>query len=331
MAKRLYLTNTAPSSPGSGSRAYFDLADWHWNPIPASPVLDANSANIVSGGGTGKGLAQNGHIVNCVKFGNTLRGPDGLAGATRYTVAAQYAGPPDNWGPAFPSGATIPIPAGTQNFLAPGDGDRDAHVAIADPVDNKVYSMWIAEYNSGSNTWSCGWGGTADLHGDGRETIGGSTGSGLSRYACVIRVAELEAGVIPHALFFSTDIVQGPNGGSNFVYPATKTDGQNMANATHTIKEGQRVQLDPTLNPDSYGLNQAERAIFVALQTYGAYCGDNGGTRMAFLSELATDWTGGANNPGARYAATGINVDYYSLSKIPWSSLRVLKNWNGAA
>lgn len=332
--------------PGSGpeptARPYFDEADWHWDPIPEDPVLDANSSNIsdlltsTSGGAS--------RILNVVRFGNTLRGPDGIDGSTpRYTVAAEYAG---SWGPAFPPGATIPIPAGTQNFIPPGDSEewRDSHVSIADPVDNRVYSMWVATYSpSGGGTWSCGWGGTAKLLGDGsspladgREYVGGSTGAGISRFACVVRIEELEEGEIPHALFFSTDIVR--SGSSNFVYPATKTDGSNMAGAptNSTIMEGQRVQLNPSLDPDDYGLNKAEKAIMVALQRYGAYCGDNGGTRMAFLCELSPDWEGDPDDPGDRYAAVGITSDYYNLSKIPWRiggvpQLRVLKKWDGSA
>lgn len=331
-----------PPGPEPTARPYFDEADWHWDPIPEDPVLDSNSSSISNLLTSTSGGAN--RILNVVRYGNTLRGPDGIDGSTpRYTVAAEYAG---SWGPAFPSGATIPIPAGTQNFIPPGDSKewRDSHVAIADPIDNRVYSMWIATYSSsGGGTWSCGWGGTAKMLGDGsspladgREYIGGSTGAGISRYACVVRIEELEEGEIPHALFFSTDIAR--SGSSNFVYPATKTDGSNMAGVpkNSTIMEGQRVQLNPDLDPDDYGLNQAEKAIMVALQRYGAYCGDNGGTRMAFLCELAPDWGGNKNNPGSRYAAVGITSDYYNLSKIPWRiggvpQLRVLKKWDGSA
>lgn len=297
---------------GGGSRPYFDTADWHWDPIPASPTLDSQSANIVNL------LKNEQHVLNVIEYGNTLRGPDGIDGSTpRYTVAAAEAG---SWGPAFPGGATIPIPDGTEDHLATG-GDK--HLAIADPIDNRVYSLWIA--NKSGGTWSCDWGGTAALDGDGRESIGGSTGCGISRYACVIREAELVAGEIPHALFFSTDMARE----DTFKYPATKTDGSNDGGQAYTIWEGARVQLNPSLDPDSYSLTTAERAIFVALQVYGAYCGDNGGARMAFLSELSPTRAGA--DPGDGYESVGIDGDYYDLSAIPWNQLRVLRNWDGSA
>lgn len=305
---------TNPGGPGGGTggaRPYFQAADWHWNPIPANPVLDSQSAAIVNQLKSGQ------HVLNTIEYGNTLRGPSGIDASTpRYNIDFEY---DDDWGAAFPAGATMPIPDSVTNAqIAPG-GDK--HLAVADPTTNRVYSLWIAE-KSGSS-WSAGWGGATALNGDGRETTGGSTGAGISRFACVVREAEIAAGVIPHALFFSTNMARP----GEFRFPATKTDGSNDAGASATIPEGARVQLDPSLNPDSYGLNTAEKAIFVALQKYGAYCGDNGGARMAFLCELSPNRSG--SNPGPGYTGAGISGDYYNLTKIPWDKLRVLKSWNG--
>lgn len=311
---------------GGGARPYFDAADWHWDPIPASPTLDTNSAAIVAK----LGDESKQHVLNLIEFGNVLRGPDGISAlTTRYTVDMEYDA---EWGDAFPPGATMPIPDDIDNGdLAPGS---DKHLSVADPSTNGVYSLWIANKTGGS--WEAGWGGYTDLDGEGREETGGSTGSGISRFACVIRESEIAAGEIPHALFFASNMVKGPNGGSNWKYPATKTDGQELdgsLSSTEYIWEGARVQLNPALDPDSYTLNDGERAIFIALQTYGAYCGDNGGSsgnpRMAILCELSP--THSDDYPGDGYDSAGIDGDYYNLDAIPWSQLRVLKNWDGSA
>lgn len=305
-------TPEIPPDPGGGPRPYFPEADWHWDPIPPNPVLDVNSAAIANN------LAQGQHVMNIIAYGNTLVGPAGIDASTpRYNITFEYAG---SWGPAFPSGATMPIPNDIDNSDLATGGDK--HLAVADPTTDAVYSLWIAQKSG--NSWRAGWGGYAKLSGNGRESVGGSTGSGISRFACVIREDEIDAGVIPHALFFSTNIARK----SEYRFPATKTDGSNMSGVANngTIPEGARVQLDPTLDPDDYNLNKAERAIFVAMQKYGAYCGDNGGARMAFLCEKPQNISG----IGSKYSNAGVTGDYYNLTKIPWNRLRVLKNWDGS-
>ncbi len=100
-----------------------------------------------------------------------------------------------------------------------------------------------------------------------------------------------------------------------------KTDGKHLG--AGGIPEGIRLQLDPSLNPDAFGLNKAERAIFVALQKYGAYAMDCGGATAAFSFE------GVPGNPGAVYSDAGLSWDYFDLRKIPWNRARFLRSWNG--
>jgi hypothetical protein len=290
--------------PGS-DRPYFDKADWLWGAIPPNPILDSGSAGMVEGLATGE------HIANIGDFGVTLRGPDGITAATpRFPVSFSETG---NWGPDPFGGRLMPIPPGTP--IAPGS---DGHLAVADPVTNSVYNLWMAK--DGGAAWTAGWGSITPLDGDGRELNGSSTGAGIARFAAVVREAELAAGVIPHALFFSTNMAAP----EQFRYPATKTDGSNMDGMPNPIPEGARVQLDPSLDVDALpNLTPAERTVAKALQTYGAYCGDNGGARMAFLFEYAPD------KPG--YAANGLTGSFASLENIPFDKLRVLASWDGRA
>ena len=89
------------------------------------------------------------------------------------------------------------------------------------------------------------------------------------------------------------------------------------------IPEGARIQLDPTVDVESLDATPAVKMIAKALQTYGAYCGDNGGARIAFLFEYAPDTT--------TYADNGLTGSYASLENIPFDKLRVLANWDGKA
>lgn len=286
----------------SVGRPYFDQADWLWNPVPQDPALDPESEAMVGH------LATGDHIANTGDFGVTLRGPADITEDTpRYPVSFAQEG---SWGPDPFAGETIPVPDDTP--IAPGS---DGHLAIADRSSNMVYNLWQAQDNGDS--WTAGWGAMTPLDGDGREENGSSTGAGIARYAAVVRAEEIAAGEIPHALFFSTNMA-APD---EVRYPATKTDGSNMDGVDTPIPEGARVQLDPDLDLDSLDLSAAELTIARALQTYGAYVGDNGGARMAFLLEYAPESTA--------YSDAGLEGDYAPLDGIPWDQLRVLADWNG--
>lgn len=288
------------------ARPYLNAADWLWEPIPDNPVLDANSAAMVTK------LAEAGQqrILNAFDYAVTIRGPEGIDAATpRYDINFTA-----GWGDPF--GTTqMPVPDGTP--VPPGG---DGHVSVVDPVTAKVFNLWQANFSGA--TKSASYGAMVDETGDGIETVGSSTGAGLARLAGVIRIEELQAGEIPHALFFSTDWAAP---GTNFRYPASKSDG-NGTGLAGEIPEGARIQLDPSIDVDALPITDGEKIIAKALQTHGAYCGDNGGARMAFIAELED----GVNNPGATYVGLGIGWDYFGLDGIPWSSLRVLASWDGA-
>ncbi|GAA2564235.1 right-handed parallel beta-helix repeat-containing protein [Pseudonocardia hydrocarbonoxydans] len=292
----------ADDGPTAPARPYFDAADWLWNPVPQDPELDPQSAAMV------EQLARGDHIANTGDFAVTLRGVDGITEDTpRFPVSFAQEG---SWGPDPFAGETVPIPENTP--IAPGS---DGHLAVADPISNMVYNLWMAE--DGGNTWNAGWGAMTPLDGDGREENGSSTGAGLARYAAVVRAEEIAAGEIPHALFFSTNMA-APD---EVRYPATKTDGSNMDGVDTPIPEGARVQLDPSLDLDSLDMTEGERTVARALQTHGAYVGDNGGARMAFLFEYVPD--------SSVYEDAGLSGDYAPMDGIPWDRLQVLADWNG--
>lgn len=287
---------------GAGDRPYFQKADWLWDPIPADPVLDPNSDGMVQDLATDV----NGYIANIGEYGVTLVEPGAITPSTpRFTIK------PSEYGPVL---SDVPIPEGTE--MASGD---DKHLAVADPQSGKVYNFWQAQ-ESGDG-WTASGSAPTDLNGDGRETDGGtSTGSNLARYAGVVRIDEIEKGLIPHALFFSTNMATKEDEGCR--YPAAKSDGKNMTGVANPIPEGGRIQLDPSVDVDSLDASPGVKTVARALQTYGAYVGDNGGARVAILFEHGPD--------SQVYEESGIgNGDYGSLAGIPWDKMRVLKAWNG--
>ena len=311
-AEALADAEAVPAPLVGDARPYFTAADWLWQPIPADPALDPRSADMVTN------LRQGAHVANMREFGVTLRGPAEVTRDTpRYRVRFSRV---DDWG-ADPFGAdTMPVPDGTP--VPPGS---DAHVAVADPARGTVYSLWQAR--SADGRWSASWGAKVPLRGDGRETYGAaSTGSRLSRLAGVVRASEIAAGHIPHALFFSTDVA-APE--SDHRYPSCRSDGQNMAGVAVPVPEGARIQLDPAVDLTAIrGITPLELTVGRALQTYGAYCGDNGNARMGFLFEYE-DGDSPGDSPGPTYRAAGATWDYFDLYMLPWDRLRVLRTWNG--
>jgi len=295
----------------------FPLADWLWNAIPPSPVLDPDSAAIVAL----LADASQKHMLNISAYGTTLIGPEDIYSGTP-RVNPTFSMVP-SWGPDPFGSSDMPWPAGTK--IPQGS---DGHVSAADPITGKVYSLWQATSNGNGASW----GAMVDYAGDGRESAtpsdGSSTGARLSRYAGVIKASEIKAGVIPHALFFSTNMAALA---ANFRYPAANSDGANGAGVAYPIPEGARVQLDPSINLAAIsGITTMELIVGTALQTYGAYCGDNTSdmtVRMGFICEHL--------GPGTTENQIYIDAmgptwgDYWDMTHLPWSSMRVLKQWDG--
>lgn len=182
---------------------------------------------------------------------------------------------------------------------------------------------------------------------------GGSRGDGCPVFAGSITVKEIEAAVadttdsyvIPHAL-----AVAGPSNhiDSNFRYPASKTDGT-VTPGTATISEGSRFQIDPaTALPldATTARGRVMRSITRALKTYGMYIVDRTGTDGPWMMNFErynptnvgdmVEETGTASTitsataiAGAYYRA-GLDFDFYPLNtNIPWSGLRLLAHWTG--
>jgi hypothetical protein len=201
----------------------------------------------------------------------------------------------------------VPIPDGAR-----ANAGSDAAISVVDRAQGRVYCLW--RYNNDYATTA--WGHVYDLNGlgDGRPPV--CTGSGLPGIAGVVRLAEVKAGQIPHALVFSTMFC-----GSGVRYPAGKSDGGYEGRGA--LPEGARLQLDPAVDLDAIpGITPGEMAVARALQVYGAYVGDCGGAKVAFTFEHPK----GGENP---YPSVGFAWDYFGMDHIPWERMRVLRSWTG--
>lgn len=269
-----------------------------WNtPIPPAPVVDGLSALMVAHLSGGAHPA----IANLYDYGVPVWEAD--ASTPRHAVKCLRP-----WGTCELERQLVPVPVGAH----PSSGSDGAMVVVDHP-SGRAYEFF--EGRSAGAAWTAGWGGVVDVYGSG--TPGAAVGAGVSRLAGVVRIAELQAGRIDHALVFSTD--NACRGTRRF--PASKTDGASLR--PDCVPEGARLQLDPAVDVEALpGITPGERIVARALQTYGAYAIDNGGARMAFSFEMPS----GEADP---YAELGFTWDYFAMDRIPWNRLRVLRAWDG--
>lgn len=280
-------------------------------PVKANPVLDPNSASITAylSGGTRQ------QIASLYDYGWPVFNAD--AATPRVSVTSTM-----NWGTDPFAGLRVPIPTNLQ-----ANAGSDGHAAVIDWTTGRIYEFWQLKKVDATH-WTTSWGQVTPnaFTGVGNERLGGgsSKGSGTSGLGGLVRTREMRAGVIDHALEFASNAVTP----KAFRWPATKTDGTNMAGVplSSTIPEGARLRLDPTIDLARIpGITKGELAVGRALQKYGAYCTDQGGARLSIGFEHPM-----GDPAGDPYPGVGFGWDYYHMSHIPWDKLQVLRSWDGS-
>lgn len=303
LAVGLVFGSTGLAGAATTTRPFANTSPFN-TPIRATPVIDPNSKEMAARA-TRTGMVH----ANLFEFGIPMY--SATASTPRYRVDCTG---PSSWGDCPLEAGPLPIPSGA----APNVGS-DGVMTVMDSSTNTVSEYWQA-FKAPTGEWTATWGAINSMSGSGWG--GSSTGAGASRIGGVVRVAEIQAGVIDHALVMQSDnVCEG-------VYraPAVKTDGD--SSRADCIPEGARLQLDPRIDVDAIeGITPGERAVAKAMQVYGAYLIDRANTSLSVSFELAPDATW--STPGAVYEAAGFRWDFYGMPNVPWDKLRVLNTWNG--
>lgn len=263
--------------------------------IPDAVAVDPKSEEMIATA-TSEGIAS-----NLVEFGIPIYLSS--ADTPRYTVPCRIT----TWGRCPFDGHQVPIPDGAR----PHTGS-DGAMVVVDRQSRQSFEFWQARHDG--DKWTASWAGIVDIDGSGWG--GGATASGASRLGGVIRIAEIEAGKIPHALAISTQNACA----KVFRAPAVATDGRSQ-NAD-CIPEGAHLRLDPALDVDALALTPAERAVATAFQVYGAYVVDRCGAPLCLSFEL--DTTADSGSIGSVYHKAGLRWDYDNMPGVPWNRLQVL-------
>ena len=209
--------------------------------------------------------------------------------------------------------AAVPIPANAH----PANG-TDKSLAIWQPSTDTVWEMWLVEKDS-SGRWTSCWGGRITDVSTSNGVFDwpyGVAASGLSYLGGTVKVSELEAGEIKHAL--AVNVVHTAAGAQ--VGPANRNDG-NSTDAD-AIPEGTRFRLDPSVDVDVLGLGRPATVIAHALQDYGMYVTDTAGAVVLMAEDGATYVADGHRDPYATLFAEG--EPYEVLTRIPWDRLQVV-------
>lgn len=202
-------------------------------------------------------------------------------------------------------------PVAIPDAAKPNSGS-DGVLVTVEEHSGVIFEFWRAARRR-DNNWTTAFGAVNSLHGSGWG--GAATGSGASRLAGVVRLAEIAAGEIPHAL-----ALQSNNACPTFRPPALKSDGRSTR--PDCIPQGARLQLDPSLDLKALNLKPGELAVARAMQRYGGYLMDEADTPLSVSFEL--DVHAPPGELGTTYSEAGFRWDYDAMEDVPWDKLRVL-------
>ena len=202
--------------------------------------------------------------------------------------------------PGGPDGIRVRIPAEARPAAA-----EDSHLAVYDQLTGYEYSFFAFPKSrpAGGGTISAQLVQRARVDGNGGgdgEIVGFSNGSGTGLMGGIIRLPELVAGRIDHALF----LVAGSTN-AEYVYPA-RSYGQHCGQP-NCPPTGQWLRLAMTpAEIDALAVADWQKTIFRALATYGGWVGDQGSGNLAALAlqvEGPSTWTSyGLPNPWEAWA-----------------------------
>jgi hypothetical protein len=314
---------SAGNQPGACWRPYSDSSPFNLG-IPAGAPLHPDSSRIVST------LLQGGSVDDFVAGDPERDGgvPIYWSSPSDPVVQLHCVRP---WGKCALEGLQIRVPAQAQpqgGYATPDTYEHDAHMTIIDQQSGWEYDLWNVVSRTGS-TLNFGWGGKTRIDGDG---LGSSAvAANYGTIAGPIRFAELQAGVINHALTMvvpCTDTV---------VYPATGrglTCAEGGLDPSYSIPMGSHFRLAMSKRAIKKAkLPTWKKAILTALSTYGAYVSDTSGDRgeWGFERESTQSYTAyGQSDPWLNFArATGTPPEDYNGNGFQeyWMHLGDGVNW----
>jgi len=276
-----------PAAPGpvhDVPRAF--SADSWWNtPLPADAELHPDAAEILdylrtapqSGDGcltlAGAGDSPWGHPIYWARRSDPA-----------YAVE-------DRSGIDLPELSRLRIPRGAR----PAD-NSDGSISVYDVERGFVVALTDAEYDDDLATWSSDGATVTYLASNGLRVETGlsddprnrGTHRGNNGATMAASWDEVQAGAIEHVL----KIAVGPEASRDYVFPMVGSDGTYDGDDPEVPPQGLRLRIKPSIDLDDLDLGREALVIARAVQDYGVYIGDSGGSTALKLEDTETEGRG---------------------------------------
>ncbi len=247
-------TMAAPTLPGASGCPVFPSSNVWNQPIDHRPVA-GNSAAMIQSIGLTKGL----HMDFGSYAGYGIPYQVVTAATPRSTVTFLWDDESDLVG--------YPIPANPLIEGEPGATTGDRHILMVDRDACRLYELFAARRPGG--VWHADSGATWDLRSNALRPAGWTSAdaAGLPILPGLVRYDEVAAGLIRHALRFTTEPTRRA-----YIYPARHHAGSTDAATAPPM--GLRVRLKASY--DTSDFSPHARVIAEALKRYGMILADNG-------------------------------------------------------
>jgi AbrB family looped-hinge helix DNA binding protein len=240
---------SAPTVPGAPGCPIFPTSNVWNRRVDGLPVA-ADSATLIGTIGLDRSLHMD--FGSYAGYGIPFQVVD--ADTPRSTVLFDHDDESDHVGYPIPASPLV-------------EGGSDAHILLVERDECRLYELFAARRVDG--TWLAGSGATWDLDSNQLRPDGWTSAdaAGLPILPGLVRYDEVAAGVIAHALRFTTNQTRRA-----YIYPARHYASASTSSALPPM--GLRVRLEATY--DTSGFSPQARVIAETLKRYGMILADNG-------------------------------------------------------
>lgn len=263
----------------------FEAGSWWNTPIPRNAPTNPASRRILNYLRTAPGRGR-GCLMLAGAAGGQWGQPIYYANAADPTYSVTGVA-----GVNLPELASLRIPRGAE-----AASNRDSGMVIYDLAKNYVVALSRASYNPQQDSWTATGATVTYLNSNGlnvatgrsndprnRGTHRGNTGATMA-----VEWDEVAAGRIGRVL----KVASGPEVSARFVFPMVGSDGDYRGDNPAVPPQGLRFRIKPSVDLAALDLNPEARVIARALQRYGFYIGDSGGTTALKLEDTVTEARG---------------------------------------
>jgi hypothetical protein len=196
--------------------------------------------------------------------------------------------------------------------------NSDNSMVVYDRAKGYVVALTGAHYDPERDTWSAAGATVTYLDSNGLHVHTGQsddprnqgTHRGNNGAVMAVEHDEVMAGAVRHVL----KVAAGPEVADRHVFPMIGSDGDYQGSDPAVPPQGLRFRIKPSIDLETMGLSPEALVIARALQDYGFYIGDSGGTTALKLEDTRADggrqlWTVAAHD----LCVLPLTTDYWDV------------------